>query len=391
MGTALVVFGLVLGLNWSTFTIFIENRESLSEGSEWISKTHSLRGLSEYIGENPERNSFSRIVFDNPDLELHFNPDERRTLGVLSNLFLFIAFSSAMQDGIFSGGELISWEDVSRYQLSGVDESSHKEAYRQAGRRGWIENGQIELSNALLLLSEFNNLALSDYLWWMISPELWEQLPGQLNLNSTDMPLPFSGLYLSLSPTVQQTTASELQQLYDSFTDKEWRNHVAETSENFASDKNVRNQINHLLDQERIGLTFMQERDMLRFFPKGTSGELSSLIFSALRGDPDLNFSSMSLTDWMRWPVKGTSILRRDASDYGAFYDNRIGLLAGINFGTSSYTGETSVQVLLMDNLPIGFWFHASGGHMQQDLLQRLVYDPAMIGQMEFVIRQNQN
>jgi hypothetical protein len=44
------------------------------------------------------------------------------------------------------------------------------------------------------------------------------------------------------------------------------------------------------------------------------------------------------------------------------------------------------VQALYLDQLPIGFWFHASGSQMHQDLMQRMIYDPAMIDQMYKVV-----
>jgi hypothetical protein len=63
-------------------------------------------------------------------------------------------------------------------------------------------------------------------------------------------------------------------------------------------------------------------------------------------------------------------------------FDNRLGLLNGIDFGTSAYTGDTTVQAVFFDRLPIAFWLHMSSNHMHQDFQQRLIFDPAMIERM---------
>ena len=77
--------------------------------------------------------------------------------------------------------------------------------------------------------------------------------------------------------------------------------------------------------------------------------------------------------------------ISRHFTDYGAIYDNRMGLLTGIDFGTSGYTGDTTVQAVFFDRIQIAFWFHMSSNHMHQDFQQRLIFDPAMIDQMKKV------
>ena len=89
----------------------------------------------------------------------------------------------------------------------------------------------------------------------------------------------------------------------------------------------------------------------------------------------------------MSWPMNlQQNYINDDFDEFGAIYDNRMGLLSGINFGTSAYTGETAVQAFYLDQLPVGFWFHASSGHIHQDFMQRLIFDPAMHQQMRLSI-----
>ena len=55
-----------------------------------------------------------------------------------------------------------------------------------------------------------------------------------------------------------------------------------------------------------------------------------------------------------------------------------MGMLSGIDFGTSAYDAHTSVQAVFFDQLPVAFWLHLSANHMQEDYQQRLIWDPAL-------------
>ena len=86
---------------------------------------------------------------------------------------------------------------------------------------------------------------------------------------------------------------------------------------------------------------------------------------------------SKRVQEKMRW-VFGGETIPLTFSDYGAIYDNRMGMLSGIDFGTSIYTGASSAQAVFFDRLPVAFWLHLSANHMQEDYQQRLIWDPAL-------------
>ena len=79
----------------------------------------------------------------------------------------------------------------------------------------------------------------------------------------------------------------------------------------------------------------------------------------------------------MDWPYERQS-LNSDFNFYGAIYDNRLGLLNGLDYGASTYTQEPFGQALFFDSLQVAFWFHMSSNLMHQDYQQRLMWDPAL-------------
>ena len=221
--TAFVIIGFVVGWNWKGFNIFFENRKALMEGSEWVTKTNSLKGLSEFMGQNPSHTSVASRVITAADSAIYYQEEVSRVMGTTSNLYLLIASAQHIEDGRINPEKMIAWEDISRYQLPDVEESIHVESFARAEENGWIEDGSISFTHALELLPRFGDLALSDYLWWQIKPAYWDTLRNTLGLESTQMPLPFSGLYQAISPELQNTVVDSILNRWQEADQESWR------------------------------------------------------------------------------------------------------------------------------------------------------------------------
>lgn len=388
--TAILLLGFVIGWNWNSFSVFLENRGAFMEGNEWISKTTSLRGLSEFMGENPEYTSLSSIVIGSPDSTIHFMEDTPRVMGTTTNFFILCAYAIEFDTGRLNPDTLISWDDVNRYQLTNIEETIHNEVTTAAIDRGLLQDGHIRLDDTIGLLVEFNDFTLADYLWWQLDLSTWDELKNELGLVQTQMPLPYSGLYLAISPGVTGMDSDEIITRWRNSDEPEWRNHVQTISEEYIEVEPTRTKIDQYLSKNRLGITFIEERNSMILFPKSTSRELSHLLVNLVQDRLINETVSVQIKEWLRWPIRNQQNIRTDFDDYGAMYDNRMGILNGINFGTSTYTGNTTVQAMFFDRLPVGFWFHASGSHMHQDFIQRLIYDPAMIEQVKKVTEQKQ-
>ncbi len=391
LATALVLLVFVIGLNWGAFQTFLDNREAFMEGSEWVPKTQSLRGLTEYIEENPERASIASIVLEHPDSTLFFQADVPRPMGSLSDIFLLTAYAIEIDNGSVDGNQSIALDEINRFLLPEVHNSIHNDAITFAEQNGWIDDGTISTDHALTLLSYFNDPALADYLWWNLQPYDWESFKQNFELDVTEMPLPYSGLYLSISETI---TDDSIDSMIDQWGNQrvEYRSHVIELSDQFVNSENLRTEWSDELQNNRLGRSFMEERDALALFPRTTASEAVTFLKNLRNSEMISEDSAERVLNWMRAPYQDLSEITRDFTDYGALFDNRMGLLNGFDFGTLVYTGDTKVQAIFFDRLPIGFWFHMSGTHMHQDFQQRLIYDPALIDLMEKVsLRASQN
>jgi len=387
--TGVVLFAIVIGLNWKSFDIFMNNREAFQEGSEWVPKTQSLRGLSEFIDENPQNVSIASIVEEAPDSTLLFEADTPRTLGSLSNIFLLTAYAVEMDDGRFSSEDTISVNEIEKYRLPQIDTSLQTDGLQFAEERGWLSDGRISLENALELLVHFNDPALSDYLWHHLEPFDWSEFRSRHSLEKTDMPLPLTGLYIHTSSYENDNSIEKKISDRKTLSEDDYRQHIIELADRFQTDDTFRSTILEQFENDRLGRSFIEERNALKLFPQGTASGLVSFLQSVWNYDNISETAANRLFDWMRSPYKNRSEIERDFTDYGALFDNRIGLLNGIDFGTLVYTGDTKFQVVIFDELPVGFWFHMSGNHMHQDFQQRLIYDPALVDLMINVADRN--
>lgn len=150
-------------------------------------------------------------------------------------------------------------------------------------------------------------------------------------------------------------------------------------SRRYVEDQNYRSEVNHLYEENQgLGIHFREHRDILMLFPQSTSNEMADLM-RQLNSDELLSEDiSKRIKDIMSWPMDLDRRLDNDLADYGAIYDSRLGLVNGIDYGTSSYNGDRFAQAVSFDSLQIAFWFHMSSNLIHQDFMQRLMWDPAL-------------
>ena len=137
--------------------------------------------------------------------------------------------------------------------------------------------------------------------------------------------------------------------------------------------------VNQFKETEGLGIKFTEQRNALAFFPKTTAYEMSQLMKKIQRDQLFSPAISETVKSFLDWPLaEKDSRFNKDFAHYGAIYDNRLGMVNGIDYGQSSYGEEPFAQAVFFDELPIAFWFHMSSNLMHQDFMQRLTWDRAL-------------
>lgn len=365
LAAAAFVFAMVIGLNYSGFKTLFQNEEGMAEGSEFIENTYSLKGLAEFVGDHPEWVSITSYNVNAPDSGIFYQSDVPRTLGATANLFLLIEYERQVVEGLLDPAEEITLQEIKKFALPEISENNHNQLVRE------FENGTAPLDDVVMSMLENSDLVSADYIWFKLGEQNIRALMDSLNVNDTLLPLPFSGMYTRINPSLNDT--SELKTM--SFA--QFAEEVIGIAGRLNLDPKFNQTIKEQFDDDRLSLSFMEERDALAYFPQATTRELTDLMFRLWNDDILSEEISTNVKNKLRWPM-GSEPIARSFDDYGAIYDNRMGLLVGIDFGTSTYDGHTSVQAVFFDRLPVGFWVHMSANYMQEDFQQRLIWDPAL-------------
>lgn len=374
---AAIVFALVIGLNYSGFETLFENKEGMAEGSEFVENTYSLKSLTQFIGEQPQWVSITSYNVEDPDSGIFYQQDVPRALGATSNLFLLIEYERQVAEGLLNPDEIIELSEIKKFALPEISQNNHQKLVDE------FTDGTAPLDDVVEAMIQNSDLVAADYLWFRLGGKNIKSLIDTLNLATSAFPVPFSGMYMRINPSVSDT--SNLSQMPFG----EFANESIGLAEQLKNDDGFNTEIKREFEENRISLNFMQERDALAYFPQSTTRQLADLMANLLRDEVLTPQISEAIKTKLRWPM-GSEPIARSFSDYGAIYDNRMGLLGGIDFGTSVYDGHTSVQAIFFDQLPVGFWIHMSANHMQEDFQQRLIWDPALFETTQKEISRNE-
>ncbi|WP_020401928.1 serine hydrolase [Gracilimonas tropica] len=365
LAAAIFVFAMVIGLNYSGFETLFENEAGMAEGSQYIESTYSLAGLADFIGEHPEWVSITSYNINDPDSGLFYQEDVPRSLGATSNLFLLIEYERQVTSGLLNPEEQVALEDIRTFALPEISENNHQKLVDT------FEGGTASLEEVVNAMLQNSDLVSADYLWFRLGEENIRALVDTLGLPDTALPLPFSGMYMRINPALNDTSALREMEF------PEFANESIQLAKELNNDPEFNQKVKKQFDDDRLSLTFMQERDALAYFPRATTRQLTDVMVRLLKDEVLSKEISEQVKAKLQWPM-GSEPIARSFENYGAIYDNRMGLLAGIDFGTSIYDGHTSVQAIFFDRLPVGFWVHMSANHMQEDFQQRLIWDPAL-------------
>jgi len=199
-----------------------------------------------------------------------------------------------------------------------------------------------------------------------------------MKAKNTDPPLPFGGLYIVVKPAPADSSFDLHFKKLRKIPKQAFRDTVLATEHHFLTDNTYHDKINDRFDDdEGLGIGFMERRDVLSLFPKSTAGELSGLMIQLEQDSLISKGVSKRIKEMMNWPFEQQN-LNNDFKYYGAIYDSRLGLLNGMDYGASTYTGEPFGQAVFFDSLQVAFWFHMSSSMMHEDYQQRLMWDPAL-------------
>lgn len=347
---ALLIIGSILFLNKDAFKAVFENRESIAEGSEYVPLTYSLAGLVSFTAQRSDLVTLVSFTPSEPDSGIFLRRNQYRTMGEIQDFLLLAEYVRQKQENMLTSKSMITVADLKRYQAG---------AYYPQEFEQFLPQSHISVDSLVRIVVKSKSPAYSDALIAVLGSEQVQNIPANLDVD-TEAPIPFLGMAMQLKEPWKSNNLNF---------EKAW-----EYFELVRSNR-LREDLSRVFENS-LDVTFREEAQFYSAFPKANMESLALLLSRALNGqfmDAQASATLISLLEYSN--PKETSI---GLDRYGAIFNTRMGQLSGIDFGQSSYTGETFVQALSFDNIPLGLWFHMSSNFMNQDLQQRLIWDPGL-------------
>lgn len=181
-----LVYLLVFGANWTVFRTLYDNRDAMSEGSEWVANTYSLAGLADYIAANPTNASVLAIT-SNDSVWVAYGADVRRPLGTLQHLYLLLALDRALEDGHVSLEESVDPADVRAFDVPGVES-------RRLGERLDALGSRPTLSRLVDTMVRTGHWWIGDYLFERLGAANVHSISDSVSAGLVDRFVPFHRL-----------------------------------------------------------------------------------------------------------------------------------------------------------------------------------------------------
>ncbi len=372
LAVALLIFAVIIGLNWTAFKAMFSEPEFFAEGSEWVEKTYSLTGLSEFIYEAPEFLSLASINLDDPQDTILIHADKPRVFGNLYGIFYMMELERQIHTGERSGEELVSLDDIQLFKVPSWYRSRHRQAVSAVAAGA----DSISVQDAITLATRYNNQAAADFLYFYFGAPNMDALIDSLGNGEIERYAPVAGIQSAIFLRPEGQSWNEAVDSLRAMDRTAFQREMREIAQGFAFDEEKRSLIKDSATPLRQRLLSNEHRTH-KLFSRGSAYRLAGITAKIFSGDYISAEASARIMELMNWPASDP-VVRSHIHDYGALYEERHGILNGIDFGTSVYTDQRIVQVMLFNDLPNAMWMHMASNYMSQDYQRRLIYDPEL-------------
>lgn len=363
------LFGSIYWFNKSAIDAVLRN--DLSEGTEYVPLTYSLKGLVEYLSTEPDSYSIVSIRSDKPDSSIYFNADTRRSLGNLAHLILIAGYVDAVGSGEADSTTAIDFALLERLQVPRFEVNRYK---GDMGELRDLDNATID--DLAAMLAENNNTVFADYLYNFLGAERISGLPSRFGLVDIEAPLPWSGIITAWDPRIHGRPFEMLYGEYGSMSNSDYHTTVTKLGQRYMEDAAWRDTVAVRIASGN-DILFAEEKIRNRYTTRAVPRELASFLRNLIHGDLITEGAKNHILSILSWPMRNSKI-SREFNQYIAIYDSRMGFLAGVDLGIVSGTTGPISQVFIMEDIPVGLFMHLSSNLMTQDFQQRLIWDPEL-------------
>ena len=367
--------GIAVGRNWEAVTLMADNVGAMGEGAAQAEQLRYPRDLVDYLAAHPERASLVAYDVGAPEAGVWYRADERRPVVRLAQIRLLAAYIRERAAGRLDTTRRVPLDSVARYAMPGAAAQSFAETRRRWAERGVLRpDSTVALPTVARAAFRHNAPAAVDALLAALGRAAVAEPAPELPEGATAVPRPRSGLQLSWMHTSGDTIAAPVDRAYQM---------VAR----LRADTSFRRRQYERLSTRGSGLTLRQQRARgAQSLPRGTAGGYARLFGRLAAGTLGTPARADRMEALLERPVPNDSLglsVHTVAGLGGALP----GVLSLAGYARRSDGRPPRVVVLLLEDLPMGVFYHLLQTGLDKGFQLRLFGDDAFFEQVRRRLR----
>ncbi len=161
-----------------------------------VNPNPDLSLLWEQVQRQPDDFAIGCIPLSNPSRAVVYNIDRQFPLASVGKLLIFIEYANRLDDGSITIDEMVSVDDLNRYDLTGTDGGAHQR-FMATYPEGTTRISLWDVARVGMM--QYSSNAASDYVLQRIEPVDWERVYRSVNVFNTETPHPLTMIALMMS------------------------------------------------------------------------------------------------------------------------------------------------------------------------------------------------
>ena len=363
----LVGLGIAVGRNWEAVTLMADNVGAMGEGAAQAEQLRYPRDLVDYLAAHPDRASLVAYDVGAPEAGVWYRADRERPVVRLAQIRLLATYAEQRAAGRLDTTRRLPLDSVAVYAMPGAAEQSFAQM-----RRRWAERGALRPESTVALPGvaraafRHHDPAAVDALLAVLGRTAVAEPATELPEGATAVPRPRSGLQLSWMHPSADTTTAPVVRAYQMFT-------------RLRADSAFRRRQYERLSTRGSGLTLRQQRARgAQSLPRGTAGGYARLFGRIATGTAAPPEQADRMQALLERPVSADTLglsVRSVASLGGALP----GTISLAGYARRPDGRPPRVVVLLLEDLPMGVFYHLLQTGLDKGVQLRLFSDDAFL------------
>ena len=376
-GLLVVVVVVAALINRETVSQLVANMEAMGEGAEIAGRLHEPADVLDFMAEHPEW--VSLVAFDlGAEAEgIFYGPDVRRPVAGLPRLLLLIEYLRQVHSGETDPQTSVSLDTLETAFLPGTDAARHTRTMADLQEADPERATLAQIAEAMI---RQNSAAATDLLISHLGRPALAALPERLGLDSLDAPLPTSGLFLSWRFSAEATTKAHFAVLEQTPPDVR-ADDAYRLAARYRSDSLFRQSERERLATRGSDLSLPEQRTFAAHtYPRGTAQTYADILRRAHTDSLLAPGVGKAMRPYLErvLPDSVGSTLEAIGSEAGSFP----GLVSFSGYATRDDLPQGRVVVLLMEDLPLGVFYHLLQTGLDRGFLLQLLGDDAFFEQV---------